>query len=246
MAAVLQLDELRARFGMPSEEPGLHPKALPLGWPEMDAALPEGGLPRGVIELASAHALGGGTSVALAAVRAAQAKDARAWCAWLDPEGTLYAPGVAMAGVDLARLLVVRPERADLGRVAVKVAAARACDVIVVDMDPVAGARAVVPLWSLGGRPQTPGGRKRKKTWPPEVLVRKLALLAAAAGASVLLLTDSLVPRATSWPVALRLELSRTPGALSVRVAKDRRGKSRLAKTSIPLRTLPSLLGAGA
>jgi recombination protein RecA len=232
MAAVLQLEELRARFGMPSEERG-QAKALPLalGWPEMDAALPEGGLPRGIVELASPHALGGGTSVALAAVRAAQAKDARTWCAWLDPEGTLYAPGVAMAGVDLARLLVVRPERADLGRMAVKVAAARACDVIVVDMDPVAGARAAVSL----------GRRKRKKTWPPEVLVRKLALLAASAGASVILLTDSLVPRATSWPVALRLELSRAPSALSVRVAKDRRGKSRLAKTSIPLRTLPSL-----
>jgi recombination protein RecA len=236
MAAPLLLEELRARFGMHAsreggEEKSLAPKALSLGWPELDAALPEGGLPRGVVELASPHALGGGTCVALAAVRAAQAKDARAWCAWLDPEGTLYAPGVAMAGVDLARLLVVRPPRHDLGRFAVKVVAAGACDVIVVDMDAVPGA--------LAREREQP--RKRRKTWPAEVLVRKLALLAEDAGASILLLTDSLVPRAVSWPVALRLELSHVPHALSLSVAKDRRGKSGLAKTSIPLRTRPGV-----
>src|SRR4051812_39545579 len=68
---------------------------LSLGWPELDDALPDGGLPRGVIELASPRALGGATQVALHAVRAAQysAQGAtQAWCAWIDPEGTLYAP----------------------------------------------------------------------------------------------------------------------------------------------------------
>jgi hypothetical protein len=240
MAVLAVLEELRARFGMQVEpaRPGLAPKALPLGWPELDAALPEGGLPRGVIELSSPHALGGGTSVALAAVRAAQAKDARAWCAWLDPEGTLYAPGVAMAGVDLARLLVVRPPREDLGRIAVKVAAARACDVIVVDMDPVPGALESNAEEAPRER-KSRQSRNRKRAWPPEVLVRKLLLYAEDAGASILLLTDSLVPRAVSWPVALRLELSRAPESLALAVAKDRRGKSGLAKTSIPLRTRP-------
>jgi hypothetical protein len=248
MALPLALEELRARFGMQGQRELGHlaPKVLSLGWPELDAALPEGGLPRGVVELASPHALGGGTSVALAAVRAAQAKDPRAWCAWLDPEGTLYAPGVAMAGVDLSRLLVVRPPRLDLGRIAVKVAAAAACDVIVVDMDAVPGA--VAHREERAGqaeraeRASQSASRKRKRSWPPEVLVRKLALLAEDAGASILLLTDSLAPRAVSWPVALRLELSRAPEALAVSVAKDRRGKSGLAKTSIPLRTRP---GAG-
>src|SRR3954470_13038761 len=84
------------------------PVGLALGWPEVDALLPDGGFPRGVVELSTPRALGGATTVALAAVRAAQAKDPRAWCAWIDPEATLYAPGVARAGVDLARLLVVR------------------------------------------------------------------------------------------------------------------------------------------
>ena len=113
---------------------------LPLDWPELDAALPDGGLPRGVVELAAPRALGGGTSIALAAVRAAHAKNTKAWCAWVDPEATLYAPGLVSAGVDLARLLVVRPPRGELARVAVKVAASRAFDVIVVDVDPVPGA----------------------------------------------------------------------------------------------------------
>ena len=57
-------------------------RKLALDWPELDAALPDGGLPRGVVELAAPRALGGGASIALAAVRAAHARNARAWCAW--------------------------------------------------------------------------------------------------------------------------------------------------------------------
>ncbi len=144
---------------------------LCLDWPELDAALPDGGLPRGVVELAAPRALGGGASIALAAVRAAHARNERAWCAWVDPESTLYAPGVVASGVDLARLLVVRPPRTELARVAVKVAGARAFDVIAIDMDPVPGA--VVD----GARVER--SRPRKRAWPLEVLVRKLALLAA-------------------------------------------------------------------
>ena len=73
---------------------------------------------------------------------------------------------------------------------------------------------------------------KKKKTWAPEVLVRKLALSAEASGSTVLLLTDSTRPRAMPWPVALRLELSRpTRNDLVVRVAKDRRGRIGLVRT---------------
>lgn len=209
---------------------------LPLDWPELDAALPDGGLPRGVVELAAPRALGGGTSIALAAVRAAHAKNAKAWCAWVDPEATLYAPGLVSAGVDLARLLVVRPPRGELARVAVKVAASRAFDVIVVDVDPVPGAAR--PIMTPG--PRSPAARKR--AWPSEVLVRKLALLAAEGGATVLLLTDASAPRAVPWPVALRLEIARKPEAITLRVAKDRRGRGGLAKT-VPLRTRPGVHG---
>ena len=54
-----------AQRGAPSEE------VLSLGWPELEALLPEGGFPRGaVVELASPHAIGGGARIALSAVRA--------------------------------------------------------------------------------------------------------------------------------------------------------------------------------
>ncbi len=188
---------------------------------------PTGGLPRGVVELAAPRALGGSTSVALAAVRAGQARAKGAWCAWLDPESTLHAPGVVAAGVDLARMLVVRPPRAQLGRVAVKVTGAGAFEVVVIDFDAVPGASR-----ADAARGERDGGAKKRKTWAPEVLVRKLALSAEASGTTILLLTDSLRPRPMQWPVALRLELSRpNRDDLVVRVAKDRRGRIGVAKT---------------
>ena len=124
----------------PASRESAVPGVLPLSWPGLGDLLPDGGLPRGVVELAAPRALGGSTSVALAAVRAGQARDRSAWCAWLDPEGTLHAPGVVAAGVDLDRMLVVRPPRAQLARVAVKVVGAGAFEVVVVDIDAVPGA----------------------------------------------------------------------------------------------------------
>ena len=246
MVAAFSIDELITRLGAgisrlsSAQHLGNAPKApsLSLDWPELDDALPDAGLPRGVVELASPRAIGGGTAIALSAIRAAHAKDARGWCAWIDPEGTLHAPGVAMAGVDLARMLVVRPPRSELARVAVKVASARAFDVIVIDMDPIPGA--------VSSASQKSGARRvnRKKAWPSEVVVRKLAILAEEGGATVILLTDAQSPRAMPWPVALRLELSRSPDALAIRVAKERQGRVGLVKT-ISMRSRPLAMLAG-
>jgi hypothetical protein len=72
-----------------------------------------------------------------------------------------------------------------------------------------------------------------------DVLVRKLALLAAEGGATVLLLSDSSSPRAVTWPVALRLEVSRTPDAIALRVAKDRRGRVGVVK-AVPWHSRPT------
>jgi hypothetical protein len=227
------LSELLSRLGSRIESAeslaaGSSKLFLSLGWPELDAVLPDGGLPRGVVELAAPRALGGAASIALAAIRAAHARDPKAWCAWVDPEATLYAPGVVFAGVDLERLLVVRPPRAEMARVAVKVAASRAFDVIAVDVD-------VVPGATLGAA----AAKKKRSAWPMDVLVRKLALLAAEGGATILLLSDSSSPRAMTWPVALRLELSRTPDAIALRVAKDRRGRVGVVK-AVPWRSRPT------
>ncbi len=221
MGAVLSIEALVAQLGsrgrvdradraLPS------PPCLPLGWGEVDALLPDNGLPRGVIELVAPRVLGGVTRLCLSAVRAAQARDARAWCAWLDPEGTLYAPGIAKAGVDLTRLFIVRPSRSQLGRIAVKVAASGAFAVVVVDLHPVGEATVAREKPSRGAR----------RPLPPEVVVRKLALASEERGATVLLATDARVARDVPWPVALRLEMARpTPDTLTIRVAKEKRGR---------------------
>ncbi|HRI67318.1 MAG TPA: hypothetical protein PK156_23910, partial [Polyangium sp.] len=77
-------------------------KVLPLGLRSVDEALPEGGLPRGVVvELSAPQGLARATTLALALCASAQAQARHrssedtqgAWCAWLDPTATLFAPG---------------------------------------------------------------------------------------------------------------------------------------------------------
>lgn len=202
---------------------------LTLAWPELSDILPDGGLPRGLVELTARGLLGGATSFALAAVRAGQARAPTAWSAWLDPEGTLHAPGVIAAGVDPARMLVVRPSRTQLARVMVKVVSSGAFEVVVVDFDAIAGA---------SERRSFEGDALIRS---PELLVRKLALAAEPSGMTVLLLSDSRRPRTSVWPVGLRLELSRpTRHHLSVRIAKDRRGRVGLAKV-VPFQPIARL-----
>jgi recombination protein RecA len=226
------LAQLGTRVHLASTPQTTHSLAhvLPTAWPELDALLPDGGLPRGVIELAAPHARGGATSVALAAVRAGQARGKGAWCAWVDPEGTLHAPGVVAAGVELARMLVVRAPRAVVARAALKVVASGAFEVGAVDLD--------------GTSPAMPErGRNLGRGARGDVLVRKLALAAEPSGTTVLLLTDSTRPRAAPWPVTLRLELSRPDvRTLSVLVAKDRRGRVHPART-LPFRPVALLAG---
>lgn len=237
MSAAHDVEALLARFGSPNKlrvadghEPS-RARPLILSWPSMEDVLPDGGLPRGVVELAAPRALGGCTSIALAAVRAGQARSGGSWCAWIDPERTLHAPGVVAAGVDLGRMLVACPPRALLGRASVKVVGAGAFEVVVVDFDAIS---------NLSAREARSG---KRKAWPEEVFVRKLALAAESSEATVLLLTDATRKRAVPWPVALRLEITRpSRSELSIRIAKDRRGRVGVSKT-IPFRPLMRVAG---
>lgn len=218
MSAAHDVESLLAQLGSKVHRANVDAAVRPLvlAWPGLEAVLPDGGLPRGVVELSAPRALGGATSIALAATRAGQARGKCAWCAWIDPEGSLHAPGVMAAGVDLARMLVVRPPRAELPRVALKVVASGAFEVIAID---------------LGSPPKS------------EVLARKLALAAEPGGSTVVLLTDATRPRPVPWPVSLRLELSRPDvRRLAVRVAKDRRGRVGPAKT-LPFLPVQRLAG---
>jgi hypothetical protein len=202
------------------------PRPLPVRFGGLDEVLPDGGLPRGaVVELASPYGLARATSIALSACAAAQAEaklrggegTVGAWCAWLEPaheneavadQTSLFAPAVARAGVDLARLLVIRPSPGALARVAARAAQSRVFSVIVIDL-------AGVP----GRRPEV-----RLDRWVNPV--RRLAMAVEGMETTVLLLTDALAPRALPLPVALRLEVERAaPDRLRLTVAKDRRGR---------------------
>jgi hypothetical protein len=189
------------------------PGALVLGTP-LDAALPDGGFPRGsVIELSVSGGFAGATSIALSACHAAQANaiergEDAPWCAFIDPSGTLHGPGVAASGVRVDRLLVIRPSLDALERTAIRLAESHAFSVLVVDA-----------LGPLGKSMQVALG-----SWPR--VVRRLALSAEESGACVVLVTDAELPRPLPLPVALRLELSRpNEERLTVRVAKERRGR---------------------
>jgi recombination protein RecA len=200
-----------------SPEEARSPKALPIGWGKLDEALPDAGLPRGaVVELAAPYGLARASSIALAACASAQAEaqlrggveTAGAWCAWLDPSLTLFAPAVARAGVDLERLLIVQPPLEDVARVAVKVASSGVFAVVVVDLAGVPGKRATLRLDRFANS------------------VRRLAMAVEESETTVVLLTDAHAPRATPLPVALRIEVDRAvEDVLMVRIAKDRRGR---------------------
>jgi hypothetical protein len=212
---------------------------LSLDWPELARVLPDHGLPRGVIEIASltdrstgtgsrmknVALRGGATTIALSAVRAVHAADPRGWCAWITESNAppLYAPAVAQAQVDLDRLLVVRPsfERADLARTVVKVASSGAFDLVVIDAP--GGLDGKLSIQAGAGQAGQRAGRARVDG---AVVIRKLALAAEEKGTTFIVLTNVYTSRAVPWPVALRIEVERRPEAIALRVTKDRRGRA--------------------
>lgn len=216
-------------------------KALPIGIRCIDEALPEAGLPRGaVVEIAAPRGLARATTLALGACASAQsaarlragASATGAWCAWIEPVATLFAPAVARAGVDLARLLVVRPTFDVLGRVAVRVAASRAFSVVVVDIASVPGSRSDAMAGAQNGRAAPIAGTSMDR-WT--TTVRRLALAIEGSDTTVVLLTDRHAARSMPLPTAMRLELDRpSEDALSLRIAKERRGRI-MAPVRIPL-----------
>jgi hypothetical protein len=187
--------------------------------PPLSSVLPEGGFPRGsVVELASPGNLGHGLSVALSACSASQEASVRcggemAWCAFLDPDQTLFGPAVQASGVCLERLLVVRPPRHLLAKVAVRVALSRIFSVIVVDVAAVPGATSskqhrfeAMDAWSK--------------------VTRRLALAVEKTPTTLFLLTRAEARRTSALPVAMRVELENGGGeSLFVRVAKDKLGR---------------------
>lgn len=96
-------------------EPGARkplPLALPLGFPEIDAALPEGGLPRGELhDIAAAPGSEGTSAAGFAAMLLARLAGKDGVVVWCRRGRDLYGPGLAGLGLDPARVVVVRAGR---------------------------------------------------------------------------------------------------------------------------------------
>jgi len=105
MSAAATLAELRAQIRALEGGARVVRRRAPSGVPVVDDLL--GGLPRpGIVEISGVPGSG---RVRLVASLLARATEQRRAVAWVDPERRLYPPALAAHGVEVSRLLVVRP-----------------------------------------------------------------------------------------------------------------------------------------
>ena len=171
---------------------------LRTGVESFDGLFPEGGLPLGQGVELWGEAASGRTSLALRAVAAAGRE--QRLCAWIDGPRELYPPAAAALGVDLQRLLIVRPKApGQLVWTAVQILRSGAFACVVLD------------LTHTGVRPGLAEGRKLQDA-------------AGKGGAVLLLLTPPDAPPEASGAGLVRLR-TRAVGVegLSVEVLRSRR-----------------------
>jgi protein ImuA len=102
----LLLTELRESIRRIERRPARRSGVAASGLAEVDEALPDGGFPRGALSELSGGRASGKTAVALSLLASLGEEDL---FAWVDARGELYPPAAAARGVDLGRLLIVRP-----------------------------------------------------------------------------------------------------------------------------------------
>ncbi|BDG06464.1 ImuA family protein [Anaeromyxobacter oryzae] len=100
------LAELRDAIRKIERRPSRRDGCVACGRPEIDRVLPGGGFPRGALTELAGGPASGKTAVVLSLFSALGAEDL---FAWIDSRGELYPPAAAALGVDLGRLLLVRP-----------------------------------------------------------------------------------------------------------------------------------------
>jgi protein ImuA len=109
-AVLAQLrDAIRRIERRPARREGL----VSCGIAEVDAVLPGSGFPRGALSELAGGPASGKTAVALALLCALGREEL---FAWVDARRELYPPAAAGRGVDLARLLIVRPMETEADR----------------------------------------------------------------------------------------------------------------------------------
>lgn len=182
------LEELRRSIRRIERRPARREGVLACGSPEVESLLPGGGFARGALSSLCGGPASGKTFVALSALREAQAGNGLA--AFVDGRGELYPPAARALGVELARLLIVRPESVRLPRDAV-LPGLWAAEVLLAS-----GAFAAVAIdVSLRG---VPAARA-------EPLLRRLRAAAEKGGAAALLLSG---PGDPAIPAAARIDLT--------------------------------------
>lgn len=104
----LRLWERSCRAGLSTGFPDADPSTTSTGSPELDQLLPERGFPPGsVVEWIAEHS--GGGAISLAWLTLKQAAQRPGWIVVVDPQSEFYPPAMGNLGVDLERVLVVRP-----------------------------------------------------------------------------------------------------------------------------------------
>jgi protein ImuA len=102
----LVLARLRDEIRRLERNPGRREGIVSCGLDAVDAVLPGGGFARGALAELAGGPASGKTAVALSLVGRLGDEDL---FAWIDGRGELYPPAAAARGVDLGRLLVIRP-----------------------------------------------------------------------------------------------------------------------------------------
>lgn len=170
------------------------PPGIPSGFPALDAELPGGGWPGGVLtELLPEHE-GIGEIRALGPALARLSHEGR-WLAWIAPPHLPYAPALQAAGIDLARVMIVRTRSPQ------------------------------DTLWALEQALQSGAcgavlGWPEKASFTQ---LRRLQIAAEGSAALAFLFRSPLAARESS-PAALRLHLQSLRGELAVKILKRRGG----------------------
>jgi recombination protein RecA len=197
------VEQLRERIRQLQAAPRSYVATLRTGVEEVDALLPSGGFPLGQALELCGEVASGRTSLALRAVASAHRE--RRLCAWVDGPKELYPPAAAAMGVDLSRLLIVRPkETAQLAWTAVQLARSGAFACVVLDL-----------TQGLGSGGKSSGVRLSLAEG------KKLAD-AAFRGGSLLLLLSS--PSAPADGVTRMRTEALGPEGLAVEVVRSRQG----------------------